>query len=365
MARGVWLHRRRAAARRYRTATMADDHPSKSPHSERQRRSLKTAASLAAAIALFGLVLYFADLGQLARALRRVRPQWLAAAAVAWLLTSLLRGAYMAVIAALPMRLGRLAAACAATELAGFIAPGPARDVALAGLLRGAADLPTTRALKATAAVRIVEMTTRSLLAAIALFFLPQVAWVRYGLGATAAAIAGAGVTVLLWPQLLVAVLRAVVMPFRRLAGLLGKSADVDAFLDRLLSLRDPALLRRTLPRAVPLLLARWTFFVAHMFAVYRAIGADVGFWQAGYVVLLLGYATALPFRPPADLGTGDAAHAALLISLGWPSADAAAVAVAWRLVSTAIVLAVGGAGLAALAVAPPARDAPAGDLPQ
>ncbi|MBC7287299.1 MAG: flippase-like domain-containing protein [Armatimonadetes bacterium] len=323
------------------------------------RRALQAAGSLVAGALLLGLVLSQIDRAQLASSLARVRGDWLVVAVAAHAVASLLRGAYLGILAGKPRHVVALAATSAASHLAGLALPGPSADVSLAALVQRATGIPATHSVKVAGAVRVLEPTVRSALACIVALTVPRIAWVRYSISGVALVSLLLGIGVILRPDLLVAALRIAAWPFSRLARSSRKLAGFGGVIDRLLTLRDPAFLRRIAAHFVPLALARWVALVLGSFAIYRSVGAPLNPFQAAYVTLVSGYVMALPVRPPADLGTADVTHVALLLSLNLDQQAAATIVISTRCITLPLIALLGLAGFIILVfLQPPARDA-------
>lgn len=309
------------------------------------RRFLPYGVSLLLAAGLLWLVLSRVAWSEAVQSIASPAWGWIVAAFALRAGESLLRGAYVRVIVG---RGGLLPVAGAATlsQTLAWMLPGPAADAALAESLRRALRLEVAHAVKAAVATRVVEVTLRSALAAAVALTLPKVDWVRYTLAPTAAAIFVIGLWVIAWPQQLSAALKWIVAKSIRAMGRRPWVGKVEQASHRLLTLKDPTFLRREMPILASLSLVRWAVRCTATYAVFRSVGYPIPWLHAAYLLIMAGYVTAMPLRPPGDIGTEDAARVGLLISLGWDATTASTAVVACRVVIVAIILALGLASL-------------------
>lgn len=314
----------------------------------RIRQGLHWVLPLAVAGLLLWPIVRVADWADIFRRLGAADLRWLCIVFLLQFVSVVMRGWYLARLAQREQVLAMAGAAAAAEHLT-MLLPGPAREVALVALVGRAGGLSLTHALKAAGAVRLLEMTTRAGVAAVLSAAVPVVPWARCCLAAFALSIFVVGLSVCIWPSSVVGGVRKAWQAASRRVGAL-RARQVSQFVDRLLVLRAPRFLRTVGPIVAAVWLARWIVESWGTYAAFRAVGAALPWHHAAYVKALQGCIAAVPIRPPADVGTGDAARMGLLCSLGWTLQDATNVSLATRAIGIVVRLVVGVAGVALVA---------------
>jgi len=331
----------------------------------------KAAIFLLLGLLLLGAMVVYVGPGEIVRALREASPAFLALSLLAYVTFFLLRGLRWKVLfsrSAPDVRVSSTTSITAVGWLANSILPFKGGDVLRAALLarRERVGLGTSAA--TVGLERVLDLTGLALVAAFGLLILPRathlpagleraltVAWVLPLLALVTLAI------LVRWREATVRTAGAMLRPFGKLGKrLVDLGETVLAGLHALA--QKPALLAKLVPLTLAISISQALIFTC---LVKAFLGAPLLLAFAGSAVFLLSFVVSIT---PGNVGTYEAAFAAVFIGLGIAPEAAVPAAILTHVTTTLTVAILGGIGLFALGADKPrvpwtARPTPGGAL--
>lgn len=316
------------------------------------RSRAKAALFLVLGLLLLGAMLAYVGPGEVVRALGEASPAFLALSLLSYIVFFLLRGIRWKVLfsrSAPDVRVSSTTSITAVGWLANSILPLKGGDVLRAALLakRERVGLGTSAA--TVGLERVLDLIGLALLAAVGLRLLPRAAPLPPGLERALAVVWILPLVALVvlailvrWRPQTVRVASVLLRPLGRFGKKLVDFGDtVLAGLHALA--QKPALLAKLVPLT---LLISTTQALVFTFLVKAFLGTGLMLAFAGSAIFLLSFVISIT---PGNVGTYEAAFAAVFIGLGVPAAAAVPAAVLTHVTTTLTVAILGGLGLFAL----------------
>jgi uncharacterized membrane protein YbhN (UPF0104 family) len=263
----------------------------------------------------------------------------MAAGVVAFYLPWLWRGLRVWLLLGRHPSAGQVVALTSACEFLGWLLPAGVGYLSLPPVLWRYLDIPPTVGTKVLLAIRLFDMVALAGTAAVACAGTARVYPLVRMVTIPGAAIACAGVLILLWPD---RVGRVVLSVWKHFGG--GTTGKVATFVEAALTMNNAMAFRRLLPALAGLSSLIVASRIAALWLMCEGLRAPLSIGQAAYVWSATSLLDQIPIHPPGGaVGVADAINAGVYMSIGWTRQQAAEVALASRVITTPVVLILGG----------------------
>lgn len=315
-------------------------------------RRFRWLITIVLSLAILVYLLLQIQVEDLRRLWETARPEWVMPALGLYLLTQLLRGWRLRLLARGKSPLLRLGAVAAVQGLLLTILPMRTGEISFVALLARERGLGVARAGKMLVAVRLTDLAVVTTLFIIASQLLPTVRTPLLVL-LPAVLLVALCVGLVAWPQALARVLQPLSRWALALPGLRRWRVKSEGVVEQALTVADPEWFRSLLPALWAQSALIWLASMAVNYAALQAVGLGLSTAAVIYVTTVTVVSTVLPIYGPAGYGAQDAVGAAVFLVLGLGRAEAIAAQLGWHTLSLMLCIISGGLGSLYLTLRP------------